>query len=205
LIADLHVHTHYSKCSNNPPALILKKAKKIMDAIAITDHDTLKGALAVKKLNKDKDFEVIVGCEFKTKAGDIIGYYVNEEIKTKDPLEVIDEIHSQGGIVSIPHPFDFFRMEAMRFHVKEVIKKVDLIEGVNGRNFFLFNKFASYYARKHSKPIIGGSDAHFIQEVGRVMTDFKKTIRKPNKIVIRRFPFSWIFYSGKSKVIKLRR
>ena len=35
----------------------------------------------IKKLNKDKDFEVIVGCEVKTNYGDVLTYYLNKEIK----------------------------------------------------------------------------------------------------------------------------
>ena len=47
---DLHMHTHYSKCSNLKPDTILKLAKREkLDGIAITDHHEIKGALEVKK------------------------------------------------------------------------------------------------------------------------------------------------------------
>ena len=59
---DLHMHTHYSRCSNLKPQTILKLAKKRrLDGIAITDHHEIKGALEIKKLNNGKDFEVIIG------------------------------------------------------------------------------------------------------------------------------------------------
>ena len=70
---DLHMHTYRSKCSNLRPDVILKLAKKKgLDGIAITDHHEIRGALEVKKLNKDKDFEVIVGEEISTNYGDVL-------------------------------------------------------------------------------------------------------------------------------------
>ena len=79
---DLHMHTHYSKCSNLKPEILLKIAKKRgLNGIAITDHNVVEGALKVKKLNKDKDFEVIVGEEISTDAGEVLAYYLNKEIK----------------------------------------------------------------------------------------------------------------------------
>ena len=57
---DLHMHTYHSKCSNLKPKTILKLAKKNkLDGIAITDHHEIKGAIEVKNLNKNKDFEVM--------------------------------------------------------------------------------------------------------------------------------------------------
>ena len=77
---DLHIHSKYSACSNSSLKDIIKKAKKTsLDGIAITDHNIIKGALEAKKLNKNKDFEVIVSSEIKTDNGEILAYYINEE------------------------------------------------------------------------------------------------------------------------------
>ena len=59
---DLHVHTKYSvKCGYMEPAELLKVTKKRgLNGIAVCDHNTIEGALLAKKLNKDKNFEVIV-------------------------------------------------------------------------------------------------------------------------------------------------
>ena len=82
---DLHNHTYYSKCSNLKPEILIKAAKKKgMDGIAVTDHNTMKGALEARKLNKDKDFEVILGEEIGTNFGDVIGLYLKKEIKSKE-------------------------------------------------------------------------------------------------------------------------
>jgi len=89
---DLHVHTKYSKpCGHMEPATLLKIAKKRnLDGVAVCDHNTTKGALAVRKLNKDQNLEVIPGIEIKTQYGDVLLYYVQEEIKSYDLFEMLD-------------------------------------------------------------------------------------------------------------------
>ena len=92
---DLHTHTCYSKCSNMKPDVLLNAAKKRgLNGIAVTDHNTIKGALEVKKLNKDKDFEVIVGEEISTTAGDVLAHYINKPIKSTNFFELFDHLAS---------------------------------------------------------------------------------------------------------------
>src|SRR5262245_37400819 len=103
---DLHVHSCFSFDSLARPEQIIWEAKhKGLNGLAITDHQTIEGALATIKLNPDPDFLVIIGAEYYTQAGDIIGLFLREEITTRDPLELIDEIHRQGGIAVLPHPY----------------------------------------------------------------------------------------------------
>ena len=79
---DLHTHTNYSKCSNLKPEILLKIAKKRgLNGLAVTDHHKIKGALKVSKLNRDKNFEVIIGEEVTTDFGEVLAYYINKEIK----------------------------------------------------------------------------------------------------------------------------
>ena len=49
---------------------------------------------------------LILGEEIKSSKGDILGLFLQEEIKMKgySPEEVIKEIHRQGGVAIIPHP-----------------------------------------------------------------------------------------------------
>ena len=49
---EIHLHTNYSKCSNSDPKKVLETAKeRNLNGIAITDHNTVKGAVEIKKLN----------------------------------------------------------------------------------------------------------------------------------------------------------
>ena len=84
---DLHTHTKHSPCSNLKAEILLRIAKKKgLDGIAVTDHDTIKGGLDVFKLNKDRDFEVIVGSEIKTKKAEVTKSNIGSPGKLWRPL-----------------------------------------------------------------------------------------------------------------------
>lgn len=178
---DLHIHTYKSSCSNLLPEKILKTArKKKLDGIGVVDHNTLAGALKVKKLNKDMDFEVIAGSEIKTDHGEVIGFYLNQEIKPGEFNEVVDEIKKQGGLVVIPHPFThgIFRKGAKE-HLLSAKGKIDAVEAFNGRCMFKSeNQKALNFAEKHNLAKTAGSDAHFASEIGKCFTIFEGDLRK---------------------------
>ena len=89
------------------PRNILKVAKKKgIDIIAITDHNTIKGGVETKKVEKEFGIEVIIGSEIMTTEGEIIGLFLNEEIpKGLTPEETIELIKEQGGLAIAPHPY----------------------------------------------------------------------------------------------------
>jgi len=174
---DLHTHTTYSKCGRIRPEQLLRVAtKRGLDGIAVTDHNTIQGALATAKLNKNKDFEVIVGSETSTKQGHVLGYYLNKKIASDDIFEVINQIKEQGGISAVAHPYTYLR-ESLAIPFEKI--RPDAFECFNGRSIFPFeNSKAKKAALKSGLPVIAGSDAHFPFEVGRVFTEFKGNLKK---------------------------
>lgn len=162
---DLHIHSKYSFDSILEPEKILKVAKKRgLDGIAITDHNTIKGGLEAKKINEDQNFFVIVGSEISTESGDIIGLFLNEEIKSRNSMEVIKEIKEQGGITVLPHPYKGHK------NIEEIAKHVDMIEAYNARTSTELNEKAYNLARRLGKPTLAGSDAHLYREIGLAAT-----------------------------------
>ncbi len=176
--ADFHIHTYWSKDSMSRPRDIIKASfKKGVKIIAITDHNEIGGALETAKEAKlsDIDLTVIVGEEVKTSKGDIIGLFLTEKIrKDLSPEETIDLIKEQGGIVIIPHPFDRKGRGALGDYTMEIYHKVDFIEVENGRTPSRNNKKAKAFSVKFGIPGIGGSDAHWFREVGKVRTMVKR-------------------------------
>jgi len=151
------------------PEKIVKVAKsRGLDGIAITDHGTLLGARETANYASE-DFLVIIGAEFALKEGEIIGLFLQEEIRSKTILSAIDEIHEQGGIVVLPHPFK-------RNHRwdPDIIEKIDAIEVFNARGepkqLSSKNSLAKSLAQRYDKTFTGGSDAHFYFEIGRGFT-----------------------------------
>jgi len=170
MIVDLHVHSSYSNDSLARPASIVRAAKrKGLDGVAITDHDTMAGALEAREANRDPDFLLILGAEFRSQAGDIIGLFLHEEIETRDPVELVAEIHRQGAIAVLPHPARDHKLS------NELIRMVDAIEVFNPRCSPSENRRARQLAVEHHKPMLAGSDAHTCRELGTAATIFPAT------------------------------
>ncbi len=169
---DLHIHTCYSKDSlTSLEAVIEACRKRGLDKVAITDHNTIAGALALQEMAPDL---VIVGEEIKTNVGEIIAYFLEEEVPKGLPLqEAIARVHEQGGVVGVPHPLDRLRREAMGLTpLLTVIEQVDLLEVFNARTVFPSdNRRALDLAREQGLLVSAGSDAHTACEIGHAYVE----------------------------------
>jgi predicted metal-dependent phosphoesterase TrpH len=183
---------------------ILREAKnKELQGIAITDHNTIEGALKVQKLNRDPELTVIIGAELKTEVGEIIGIFLKDRIFSKKIRDVIDEIHSQGGLAILPHPYKY---KSTISSDKSILEKIDFIESFNSRCTGEQNRKAQQLARSLNKPGVAGSDAHFLQEIGNAKTEvtkdfFNRAIIQKSIISVegRRSPF---YFQILSQLIK---
>lgn len=192
---DLHVHTSYSKkCGYTNPKNAIKAAiKSGLDGIAITDHDTIKGAIQAKEYSLGF-FDVIIGSEITTNRGEIIGLFLSEDIESNKFESVISEIKNQNGLAVVPHPFDALRKSA--FHPEtEDVKMLDGIESFNSRCILKkYNDIAENFANKYNLMKTAGSDAHFLHEIGNagIITencDIIDAIRKRDLTVFGRKSF----------------
>lgn len=165
---DLHSHTIYSRdCLTDPAALIKQARARKLDKIAVTEHNNIAGARAAKALAPDL---VIVGEEIKTTHGEIIAYFVREEVpRGLSPQETIARLRDQGAVISIPHPVDSLRTSAMG--LKNVLRIIDQVDALEVRNARCVRKAdnaaAAALAAEHGKLITAGSDAHTLHEVGQ--------------------------------------
>jgi hypothetical protein len=174
--ADLHVHT-----SSSPDALsslreIFKKAKeRKLDLVAITDHDTIKGAKEAQKIAPEFGIEAIVGQEITTKEGDLITLFIEEEIKAGRPaFDTVREIHKQGGLAIVPHP-DNWICGGISFRILfKIFNELDGIELLNGSWFGWIKAQESKKLNSSTFNLaaIGGSDSHLAREVGCAYTIF---------------------------------
>jgi predicted metal-dependent phosphoesterase TrpH len=166
LKVEFHCHSQYSiDCLSTPQKLIDTARKKGIDRLIITDHSSIQGALAAKKLAPEL---IIIGEEVRCKEGELLATYVMEEIPWMLPLEeAIARLKEQGAFISVAHPFDSARGWKLN-ELEKVIPHVDAVEGFNARCLFQkFNQEAIDYADKTDLPITVGSDAHSYWELGR--------------------------------------
>lgn len=180
---DPHIHSIYSEDARSKPKDIIKQALRLgLDAIAISDHNSVKGSKIAIELSKKIDNLLIVpSIEISSSKGHILGFGVKTLIpQGLSPEETIERIHDEGGIAIVPHPFSLYRNGLFFKDRKNINNLVNFeepnsIEGVevlNARYIFGYsNNRANKLANKHDLAKIGSSDSHFIDSIGDCYTE----------------------------------
>jgi predicted metal-dependent phosphoesterase TrpH len=168
---DFHIHSMYSPDSTSDVRYIVSAALRSgMDAIAITDHNTTKGAISAMKL-ADSSIVIVPGCELSTAEGHLICLGIEEDIAVRIPIaEAVERVTALGGIAFPSHPFRIGT--GVGRAVLESIRP-RCIETINGRNHESKNAPAIRYAAENGIGGTGGSDAHTPGEVGRAYTEIE--------------------------------
>lgn len=173
LRGDFHMHTYYSRDCNVRPEDLVRKAQRIgLTCIAVTDHNSIAGAMAVQRL---APFRVIIAEEISTTHGEITGLFLKGPVpRGLPPREAVRRVKEQGGLVSIPHPFDRVRRSPLaRDALMEILPDVDLVEVFNARTTFTSDIYRCHrFAEERGLVKSAGSDAHTTYELGHVIIDF---------------------------------
>ncbi|MFB6282743.1 MAG: CehA/McbA family metallohydrolase [Halobacteria archaeon] len=167
LKADLHVHSEASNDGNASVPEILDRAREVgMDVVCITDHDEIGNSLEARDLAPDYGLTAVPGVEVTTEKGHVLAYGVYQKPPEGRPVSyTIDTIRELGGLAFLPHPFQKFR------HGVGAISDCDGIEVYNSRLFTgIANRRAEKFALSNRLPMIGNSDAHIVEMVGRAYT-----------------------------------
>lgn len=151
----------------------------MLDVIAITDHNTIDFAELLHEQLGDK---IIIGEEIMSSAGEIIGLYLTKRVRPGlTPLETVEAIKDQGGIVYIPHPFETFRKGLHPSILDELTDHIDIVEVCNGRAL-LQNRGpqAVVWTRLNNKVGAAASDAHGFYGLGSTYTELSELPTKDN-------------------------
>ncbi len=165
------MHTTFSKDSKNSVETIIRTAREIgLGAIAVTDHNEIKGALRARELAEGDPF-VIVAEEIKSREGEVIGLFLKEWIPPKLSFdETLSRIKEQGALVYVPHPFDALRTTPSYQALVDNLHRIDVIEIYNAKvALSSFNLSAERFAAKYNIVAGAGSDAHVRQALGTAM------------------------------------
>jgi len=157
---DLHIHTQYSEDATGSLKNLIKiLQKKGINGMAITDHNTVEGALKAIKI-KTKDFVIIPGVEISTKDGHLIALNIKQNIqKHLSVEETVEKIIDIGGIPIAPHLFrNMSGIKKEKF--KNIKSKVNAIEVFNSCSLPQTNLKTAKIAKEFSLGGTGGSDSH---------------------------------------------
>jgi len=184
---DTHVHTRYSGYSSIKPLnrilresynsveTVYRSAKaRGMDLVAITDHDTIEGALSIA----DRP-DVIIGCEVTgvfPKDGvrvhlGVLGLNERQHHEIQrlrgDIAELMPYLSNEELFVSLNHVASRINGDITATHIAALMPWVNGIEVRNGSRLPSQNRTAGALAAAHRKTRVGGSDSHTGRGIGR--------------------------------------
>ncbi|NHJ46197.1 MAG: hypothetical protein FK733_00280 [Asgard group archaeon] len=180
-LVDMHVHTNFSMdCFVSIDDTLQELIGKV-NALTITDHNEMgnHSKTLVESLELKYQIKVLTeSVEISTLHGDILAYGISAVPSTSlEPEQVIDIIHSEGGIAVAAHPFDFLGLGELIFELN-----LDALE-INGLRSQLLNTQAKEAAETLGLPLIGGSDSHSLKQTGKCVTQFEKPIKTMDDII----------------------
>ena len=180
--ADLHLHTDFSDGLHSPREVVQAASRSGVQIIAVTDHDTLEGALRAHEYSlrrPDLDIQVIVGEEVSTLNGHVIGIFLDQFVPPRlSAKRTVELIHQQGGIAILAHPFHIYTGKDYDYpKAVEIIDEIDFdgIETINHGDALSFwsNKKAMKILERRRLAPIGCSDAHNCRFIGMGYTEFE--------------------------------
>lgn len=182
--ADLHLHTtHGDGMASVEQILDWAEAHTTLDVIAITDHDDITAAFEARELaaRRRYRFEVVVGTEVTTREGHLLCLYLEEPVKSLQPVDrTLDAVHQQGGLAIVPHPLSWLTRSLGEGGMRQIQARQEhglYFDGIETVSPTLAGRVTEKKARTLNKavfhlPEIGASDAHFLPVLGKGYTRF---------------------------------
>ncbi len=144
-VADLHVHTYLSDGTFSPLEVVKRAREEGLDAIAITDHDTVSGVSQSIKFGKAFGIEVIPGVELTAEFEDneihLLGYFIDWqadwflkklkqicEVRIERAKRIVEKLKEHGLDISEEEVFKTSGPGAVgRLHIAQVLFKKGLV------------------------------------------------------------------------------
>jgi predicted metal-dependent phosphoesterase TrpH len=178
-IADIHLHTTHSDGTATVAQMLERAAEARVQVVAVTDHDTVAGALEARRMASQFGVDVIVGEEISTQEGHLLALFIDSYIAPRQSAATtIAAVHAQGGLCIAPHPYDWAVVSLGRYGLRERCATdwpFDAIEVFNASLAWprhRCNARALAVATALGLPAVGGSDAHSSATLGAGFTCF---------------------------------
>ncbi|MCS7038704.1 MAG: PHP-associated domain-containing protein [Anaerolineae bacterium] len=178
-LADLHIHSVHSD-GTATVAAILHHASEFtdLDVIAVTDHDTLTGALQACEMAPRFRVQVIPGMEITTREGHLLALFLETPVQPwQSFVETAEQVRLRGGLPFAAHPTCSLGKSIGKARLRRIAQRYPgLLAGIEAENGALAtlqdNAAAQDLRWELNLPALGNSDAHSLTLIGCAATVF---------------------------------
>ena len=171
MLIDMHLHALPNSTDSflTLEEIVSLAKMRGLDAICLTDHDSMGGREYAEEYSKKIGFPIFVGVEYFSLWGDITAWGIDTFPDRRiEAQEFIDQVNAAGGFCVSCHPFRN-NNRGLEHHLREA-KGLHGVEVLNGSTDMESNRLALRYCRELGIKAIGASDAHVPKQVGKYVT-----------------------------------
>ena len=165
MLVDMHLHecTYSTDSFLRLEEIVSIARERGLDAICITDHDSMGLRKRAEAYSREIGFPIFVGVEFFSLWGDITAWGIDDIPGQRiDAQDFIDLVREKDGFCVSCHPFRN-NNRGLREHLRDV-RGLDGVEVLNGSTPLEDNQTALRLCRELGLKAIGASDAHVPQQ-----------------------------------------
>ena len=177
MLVDMHLHEcTFSKDSFiNLKQIVSVARARGLDAVCITDHDSMGLVDSAAEFSKKENFPIFVGVEYFSAHGDITAWGIDTFPDTRIDAQIfIDHVNAHGGFCVSCHPFRN-NNRGLEDHLRNV-RGLHGVEVLNGSTDMDACRKALRYARELNLKTIGASDAHVEKQIAKYVTWMPETV-----------------------------
>ena len=198
MLIDLHTHT-YPKSDDSfvsPDELVDAARVAGLDGVCLTEHDDFWPQDAAADLTRRHGILVLPGAEINTDAGHVLVFGLHRyRFGMHKPAFLRAEADSLGAVLIAAHPYrrrfladpgrdPDARAEMLQRAVADpMLRLFDAVESRNGRGSDAENRFAEDLRRQLARPGAGGSDTHYLHQMGTAATLFQHRIASLDDLI----------------------
>lgn len=167
MLIDLHLHVlpHSTDSFLTLEQAVTKAKERGLDALCVTDHDSMGLRERAAQFTRETGFPVLVGVEYFSLQGDITAFGIDHFPDHRVSAQTfIDLVNQQGGFCVACHPFRN-NGRGLGRHLSQV-HGLHAVEVLNGSTVMDANRQALRACRTLGLKTIGASDAHVEKQVG---------------------------------------
>ena len=199
MLIDLHAHTYPKSDDSFVSADELVDAARQcgMDGICLTEHDDFWPLAAAQELSRRHGILVLPGAEINTDAGHVLVFGLDEyKFGMHKPGFLREEANRHGAVLVAAHPYrrrfladpgedPAARSEMLKRALNdEMLRLFDAVESRNGRGKDSENLFSDDLRDGLGLPGTGGSDTHYLRQMGTAATLFERRVASLDDLVV---------------------